>query len=126
VRISPTCIQEKQFSQELTLTQDLGSRTDLILGALYLHEVAGEPLELDVPSIGFVPRVYVIDPEQKLASYAAYTQIRHRLTDNLRTSAGVRYTKDQKQYYEVTRFFGMGAGKKSWAASTPRLAMDYR
>lgn len=115
-----------QLSQELTLTADLGDRFDVIVGGLHLDERSAEPLEFVAPLIGLTPGLFVTRPEQDLESWAAYAQLRVQATDQLRISAGVRYTSDSKTYRETTRFFGSGGGNASWDAWTPRVAIDYQ
>jgi DNA-binding transcriptional LysR family regulator len=60
-------------------------------------------------------------PEQDLDSYTAYGQLRYRLTDELRLSAGIRYTRDEKTYFEDVP---VGAGALPIAAPVlPVLAV---
>jgi iron complex outermembrane receptor protein len=50
------------------------------------------------------------------------------LTDEVRLSAGMRYTHDAKSYFETGFIFGpiQGGGADSWDAMTPRFAIDYK
>lgn len=117
-----------QISQELTLATDLTDRLDLILGGLYLRDSAQQPLEFVAKVLGILPGNYFVFPDQDLSSYAGYGQLRFRLTDALRLSAGLRYTRDDKSYFENGVIFApiAGGGKKSWNALTPRFALDYQ
>lgn len=115
----------RQFTQELTLTADLGDRADLVAGALYIDSKTSEPIEYDAPSVGLVPGFLRSFPEQRLKSYSGYAQVRYRATDRVRLSAGVRYTRDDKTYDQTSPLpFLVGGGSASWDAWTPRFAVD--
>lgn len=132
-----------QLTQELTLAADLTDRLDLILGGLYMRERARQPLEYVATALLVNPGTYVTHPKQDLRSYSAYGQLRYKLTEDLRLSAGVRFTRDRKAYDEpavvpciflgacaAPPFFGVPVhlppAKESWDAVTPRFALDYR
>lgn len=119
----------KQYSQELTLTADLTDRLDVIIGGLYLNSDAHEPLLFGLPSVGLPVDTFDFTADQKLNSYAIYTQWRYQLTDDWRLTLGGRYTKDRKHYREVDFFAGAPLPvvdvTKSWDAFTPRFAIDY-
>lgn len=119
----------EQISQEATFTADITDKLDVIVGGLYLRSDAFEPLLFGLPAVGLPVDSFDFTARQKLDSYAIYSQWRYRLTDNLRLTLGGRYTRDEKQYREVS--FQLGAPlpevdvTKSWKAFTPRLALDY-
>lgn len=131
-----------QLTQELTLAADLTDRLDLIAGGLYMRERARQPLEYVAAALLVLPGAYVTHPKQDLHSYSVYGQLRYRLTDQLRASAGVRFTRDKKRYDEPATvpcvfvgacaappFFGvpvhLPVAHESWDAVTPRFALDY-
>ncbi len=116
-----------QFTQELTLTADLTDKMDLILGGLYVRDSAGEPI--DYVSIPAGISLLEGRPDQDLASYSVYSQLRYQLTNDLRISAGLRYTHDKKTLKDMPTLNGSALGlfeaERSWNAVTPRLAIDY-
>jgi len=124
-----TCLNLWQASQELTLAANVSDHLDLIIGAMYMKSDSHEPLDFGLPLFGLPERSIQLKAEQSLTSYAVYTQWRYRLMDDLRISLGARYTKDKKNYFEESIFFGYSAGTKtgdeSWNAFTPRLAIDF-
>lgn len=117
-----------QLSEELTFTTDLTDRQDLIVGGLYLHSKAHEPLRFGVPPALPVD-AFKFTADQNLDSYAVYSQWRYRFTDRLRMSLGARYTQDSKDYFEKDSVTGFPLPvidtSKSWRAFTPRVALDY-
>lgn len=116
----------KQFTQELTLTTDLGDKADLIVGAFYMHGDAREPLYLASAAAGGTFLVYL--PSEKLDSYAGYAQLRYNLTDRLRVTLGGRYTIDNKSYAMDATVNGVNtfrAARDSWKAFTPRAVVDF-
>lgn len=115
----------KQFTQEFTGTTDLGSRADLVTGLFYMHGKSSEPLYLDTVGI---TNYLVYLPEEELNSYAAYAQVRYKLTDTLRATAGARYTVDRKSYSLDADILGadtIQTDDDTWKAFTPRFALDY-
>jgi iron complex outermembrane recepter protein len=115
----------KQVTQEFTGTTDLGSRADLVAGLFYMHGNSSEPLYLDAAGI---TNYLVYLPAEQLDSYAAYAQVRYKLTDTLRATAGTRYTIDHKSYSLDADVLGADtylADSDTWKAMTPRFALDY-
>jgi iron complex outermembrane receptor protein len=115
----------KQVTQEFTGTTDLGSRADLVAGLFYMHGNSSEPLYLDT---GGITNYLIYLPSEVLDSYAAYAQVRYKLTDTLRATAGARYTIDHKSYAMDASILGahtLLADKDTWKAFTPRFVLDY-
>jgi iron complex outermembrane recepter protein len=115
----------KQETQEFTGTTDLGSRADLVAGLFYMHGNSSEPLYLTTAGIN---NYLVYLPSEVLDSYAAYAQLRYRMTDKLRATVGTRYTIDHKSYAMDAAVVGKHtylADKDTWKAFTPRFALDF-
>lgn len=117
-----------QISQEATVTVDLSDRLDVIAGALYLQAYADQDVRVGLPSIGVPPGSLDFFGENHLTSWSGYTQWRYRLADDLRLSAGVRYTHDSRETIDRSFSFGNPVfedERATWNAWTPRLALDY-
>ena len=119
-------IRVNQLTQDLTATADLGSRTDLIVGAFYMNGDSKEPLVLSVPPalIG----AFNYHPIETLDSYAVYAQLRYKLLDSLRLTVGGRYTVDEKDFSMDAVVIGtrfLNEASDSWDAFTPRVVLDY-
>lgn len=116
----------KQLSQELTLTADLSDRLDMILGAYYLDSERYHAFTLNAGGVFSLNRAaHGVD----LSSWAGYTQWRYRLTDDLRVTAGARFTRDSKDYAQADTINGASQPvlkmDGTWDAWTPRIALDY-
>jgi iron complex outermembrane receptor protein len=119
-------IRVNQLTQDLTATADLSDRTDLIVGAFYMNGESKEPLILSVPP--FLIGAFNYHPTETLDSYAAYAQLRYKLTDSLRLTVGGRYTVDEKDFLMDAIVIGtrfVNEASDSWDAFTPRVVLDY-
>lgn len=120
-------IYAKQYTQEFTLTTDLGSNADLVAGFFYMRGESSEPLYMNS---GGIENYLIYLPAEDLDSYAAYAQFRYYLSDKLRATIGGRYTLDKKSY-EMDASVGAGAfnvlltADNDWTAFTPRFVLDY-
>jgi iron complex outermembrane receptor protein len=94
-------IDQKQFSQELQLSGDVGP-VDYILGGFYFVENGRDvsrsgslfPLSL---AIGFN------DGDIRNRSIAGYGQLIYNVTDALRLTGGLRYTEDRRRLFSRNR-----------------------
>lgn len=99
-------VDQKQTSQELQLTYDSGSLT--AVGGLYwLKEDVSSHQEsynddLLGPLYGNATFIRYIDDALETTSKAAYANVSYAVTEALRLSAGVRYTKEEKDYARST------------------------
>ncbi|MGH7020447.1 MAG: TonB-dependent receptor, partial [Brevundimonas sp.] len=99
-------VDQKQTSQELQLTYDSGPLT--AVGGLYwLKEDVSSHQEsynddLLGPAYGNPTFLRYIDDALETTSKAAYANLSYSVTDALRLSAGVRYTKEEKDYARST------------------------
>jgi iron complex outermembrane receptor protein len=122
----------EQISQELTYTGNLADRLDLIAGALYLHAKQDSLADVLVPPA----KVHIATSgDQFLTSWAGYGQLRYHLTDDIRLTAGARYTHDKKESIGHGNIFvgdpviitvpQENQGFGSWNAVTPKFSIDY-
>lgn len=90
--ISP--IRQEQVSQEFNLTGEY-DRFNFVLGAYYFREHNEEPLTLAVVPAG---ASHIQRPHLSAESVALFAQGEYFLTDALSVVAGVRWTKEEKDY----------------------------
>ena len=92
---------QNQFSQELQLTYEGDSLA--VVGGLYYFE------EEDITESGiFGPAIAFISNsvnDQKTTAYAAFLDGTYDLNDKLSISAGIRLTKEEKDFARVQEFF---------------------
>lgn len=121
-------MDNKQFSQELTLTMDVNEKLDLVVGGLYIDDESVDYVEFKseaAEGLG-VPGILIAwTANQDLKSRAVYGQLRYMLTDRLRLSLGARYTKDDKDLFHDESFPTQGVFSFSDSETTPRIALDY-
>lgn len=121
----------RQFSQELTLAADLGRRADIIAGGLYSDYTRNSGGTFGIPLSGIPAGQVFIDDLKTLKSWSIYAQGRYRITDELRLTAGARYTHDEKRGSGNQILFGgllafNSANEGKWSALTPRVSLDWQ
>ncbi|MEO9132370.1 MAG: TonB-dependent receptor, partial [Sphingomonas sp.] len=105
-------VRQHQFSQEVQLKYNSGP-LKAVAGLYYLNETVGSHQEAyddnylqyqAAPGI-VVPLTFTrfIDDRQNVKSYAAFGQLTYDVTDRVSLTAGLRYTKERKQYYRTTQ-----------------------
>ena len=127
---APFFTDASQWSQELTLTADLGSRTDLIVGGLYVENQRFSEVDLGLPFLGIPEGQLYINDEKTLESFGIYAQWRYWITGHLRLIAGARYISDKKTGSGIQQVFGgqlmlSSYNDGDWSATTPRLSLDW-
>jgi iron complex outermembrane receptor protein len=89
-------LEHDQFSQELRLNGKLGDALDFTVGGFYFEQDG--TLEANV-NLAYVPLNFIHGPDPTPSdSKAAFAHAAWHITDRLNLSAGVRYTKDHKEY----------------------------
>lgn len=133
-------LDQDQFSQEFQFLFDNGGNFSGVTGFYYGKE--------DVPSeqaafaddfllAGGVPLTFLrtIEDDLETTSYAVFAHGNYILNDQWTLSGGLRYTKDEKDYFRTTSTFsnlpaleGTFAfnASDSWDAFTPSIALDYQ
>jgi iron complex outermembrane recepter protein len=127
--------RQDQYSQELQATgESFDDRLSWVLGLYYFREDVRNRVDfpLVTPLFGF-SRSFSNDHEVVNESMAAYGQGSYNLTDKLRFTAGLRYTRDDKQVDRGNLAFPSGAlreprATKSASSSdtSPRVGFDYQ
>ncbi len=99
-------VDQNQISQELQLTYESGPIT-AVGGLYYLKEDVTSHQEsyndaLLGPLYGNPTFLRLINDDLETTSQAAYANVSYAVSDRLRLSAGVRYTKEEKDYFRTT------------------------
>ena len=131
-------VDQKQFSQELQLAYDNSRGLTAVGGLYYLAEDVGSHQEAyadDYVRPVFTAFTRFIDDDLNTHSYAAYGNVTVPLADQVRLSAGLRYTHEKKDYdRSTTTSVNNGpltppfvfTPKGSWGDLSPSLTLDYQ
>lgn len=143
-----------EFSQELRLTSaregalSLGGKLNWILGAYFYHDKAtrldsftwgADSLPVFVANYFGAPLSAVRDDTtlaKSTNSYALFGQATYRLTDKLEVTAGLRWSRDEKDGVETGSASPQGLPplfadfsvpvRKSWESLDPRLTLSWK
>ena len=108
---------QRQFSQEFQLSTSIG-KLDLIGGVYYFREDGDESsIATSFGNLGFPTRLTLGNFEAK--SKAVYFQGNYQLTDQLRATAGYRYTSDSRSITKRGRSNIAGAACGAGIATVP-------
>ncbi|HEU4774022.1 MAG TPA: TonB-dependent receptor [Lysobacter sp.] len=133
-------LDQKQSSQEFQLQYDNGSNLHATFGAYYMKEkvpshqeaYAGDLFALFGTPIDFLR---TIDDDLATTSTAAFAHLNWEFVPTWTLAAGVRHTRDRKDYERSTSTF-WGApfsainetvafsGSKTWSATTPSVSLQ--
>ncbi len=132
-------VDQKQFSQELQLLYQ-GERLSGVAGLYYLHEriksyqeAFGSDLLRSSPLVAPAPFLRTIDDDLKTKSYAAFVNGTYAVAPTVNISAGIRYTRETKDYARSTsRFLNNAfldiynfAPDGSWSDWSPMASVDW-
>jgi len=131
-------VRQKQFSQEFQGTY-ASDRLSAVGGLYYLKEKVPSHQEAygdDALFPGLVTFLRTVDDDLTTKSYAAYGNLSYEVIDNLRLSAGLRYTKETKDYFRTTSTFSNNAlfvgtynfapPKGKWDDWSPMASVDWQ
>jgi iron complex outermembrane receptor protein len=135
-------VDQDQASQEFQLTYE-SDRLTVVSGLYYLIENIASHQEayaddLVGPVLGNPTFLRTIDDDLKTESYAAYVNASWAITDRLRLSGGLRYTKEEKTYSRTTSTFSSSplltadpafafhGLNETWDDVAPMASLDYR
>ncbi|HVL30072.1 MAG TPA: TonB-dependent receptor [Sphingomicrobium sp.] len=132
-------VRQKQFSQEFQATYT-GDRLTGVVGLYYLKEDIKSHQEayaddLFGPLFGNPTFLRTVDDDLELHSYAAFANGSYEVVDNVRLSAGLRYTKEKKDYFRTTSTFLNGgpflptfnfAPDDRWNDWSPMASIDWQ
>lgn len=137
---------QSQISQELQLAgKAFDQRLQYVAGLFYYRERARQSqfADLFVPIVRTGPGAYDFAPtaggtalrvfnNQTTKSYAAFAQLDYRLTDSFSLTAGLRYSRDEK---DLISSFGVGVFGNvrppakvtdSWSNLSPKVGVQYK
>jgi iron complex outermembrane receptor protein len=134
-------LDQNQFSQEFQLLGNNGGNLNWVAGLYYLDEevpsdqaaFADDFLLLGGLPITFLRTIY---DDLQTKSYAAFGQIDWAFADAWNLGLGLRYTKEEKDYFRTTSTFSSlpflsadpafaFSDSDSWSDWTPTVTLDY-
>jgi len=133
-------LDQNQFSQEFQLLGDNDADLNWVLGAYYLKEQVPSHQEAYVDDflqyVGLpISFLRTIDDDLETTSYAVFGQVDWAFADNWSLGLGVRWTKEEKDYFRTTSSFSDLLGvadpefeftdSDSWSDWTPTISLDY-
>ena len=133
-------VDQEQHSQELQLQYDNGSNVQAIFGLYYMNETLPSYQEAYASDFfGFagapISFLRTIEDDLETTSTAAFAHINWEFAPTWTMAAGLRYSRDEKDYWRTTStFWGplfaainetvAFEGKQSWDAWTPSLSLQ--
>ncbi len=119
-------LNAEELSTELRLASNFDGPFNYIAGVSYFHE------DLNIDNLYELVSGFITSPQsgkQKTKSYAIFTDGTYDLTDRLQLLAGVRWTRDEKDF----RFAGLTDSlvqfniddNKSWSEFTYRAGLNF-
>lgn len=134
-------VDQNQFSQEFQFLYDNDKGFNAVMGLYYLNEEVPSHQEAyanDFLLFAGVPLDFLrtIDDDLETTSYAVFAQGNWTLSDRWGLTAGIRYSKDDKDYQRTTSTFSAAgpflegtfafADSDSWDSVTPMVSVDYQ
>ncbi|MBP7817477.1 MAG: TonB-dependent receptor [Phenylobacterium sp.] len=128
-------VDQDQASEELQLAYNEGP-WQVIGGVYYLRENV-KSHQAAFANAYTAPFTFLrtVDDDLTTTSWAAYANASYALTEQLRLSAGVRYTNEEKKYARTTSTFSnLGAlngtfafkAQETWDDVSPMVSLDYQ
>jgi iron complex outermembrane receptor protein len=132
-------VRQHQFSQEFQATYT-GTRLNAVAGLYYLKERVRSRQEayaddLFGPFFGNPTFLRTVDDDLTLHSYAAYANASYEIVPRVRLSGGIRFTKEEKDYFRTTTTFLNGAvftppfvftPHDTWKDTSPMASIDWQ
>ena len=135
-------VDQHQISQELQLAYS-SDRLSGVAGLYYLKEDIASHQEAYGDNVLFPGVTFFrsIDDDLETTSLAAYANGSFSITDALRLSAGVRFTREEKDYFRTTSTksnflvggvpvlnatYVFSPGEGSWEDVSPTVSLDYQ
>lgn len=124
------------FTQEFQIRSNSNEDLEWIVGAFYLTEDAVQSVDLFVFQDSPTPLGFLIDATAKTSALAGFGQASYNLIENLRLTAGLRYSWERKKH-TTEALLGSTPGepgavvgpaifeRNSWNAWTPKFGIDF-
>ena len=133
-------LDQNQFSQEFQLLGDNSDNLNWVIGAYYLKEEV--PSHQEAYADDFLQYVGIpisflrtIDDDLETTSYAVFGQVDWAFADQWNLGVGLRWTKEEKDYFRTTSTFSDLLGvadpafeftdSDDWDDWTPTITLDY-
>ena len=115
----------KQFSQEIQLASNGDGPFQWLVGGYYFRENGTLDYKFPIPLFA---TTISFDAVQKTRAFAAFGQASYALSDKLKFTAGLRWSRDKKSGSTIQDLFGIRSVslRDSWAALTPRFVFEYQ
>ena len=134
-------VNQKQFSQEFQAAYS-GEKLNAVAGLYYLKEDITSHQEAyadDLLGPAFFNSGFLrtVDDDLTTKSYAAYANASYEIVPSVRLSAGIRYTKETKDYFRTTSTFfsllpflnstfAFSPDKGEWSDWSPMASLDWQ
>jgi len=134
-------VDQNQISQEFQVNVNAGPLVG-VAGLYYLREHVTSHQEayaddLLGPILGNPTFLRTIDDDLETTSLAAYANLSYEIVPSLRLSAGLRYTRETKEYFRTTSTFSSFApltsaapftfsAENTWEDVSPMASIDYQ
>jgi iron complex outermembrane receptor protein len=116
----------ESWTEEFQVQAAPGAELQWIAGIFYLHDVTDIALDVDLDAAPFS----FVSTELQTDSWSLFAQATRPLTERARVTAGLRYTRDTKDFSGSTATGARPASTlpthQSWSQPTWRLALDYQ
>ncbi len=136
-------VDQNQTSQEFQLAYDDGGMFQGVAGLYYLkenitshQEAYGDDVLGSLPPLGRLTFFRTIDDDLETTSLAAYANASAEVIAGLRVSGGLRYTREEKDYYRTTTVLSnfpalnttyvFSPDEGVWEDVSPMVSLDYQ
>ncbi len=110
---------QRTLSQEFSVASDGPDRLQWVAGAFLYRDRGQEPYLLSTTG------AHVLEATIDTDAWALFGEVEYEVMDNLFVLAGVRYSEETRDFWQLRTGGVVNAGETSWSATTPRLSVRY-